>query len=169
MGSAHSTLTQAGLNIFSIQVNVTVVLDPNKKKNFVVENTFMPRFQNSMKFQMYTSGAEVDLPNVEYLLQEIEETCLNIENGKEFLLAAKDMYVYVRRDGDTFTNIENVDCLNDNEDIFVFEYPHTQDLSAKPLPTLIAMKAKLGMDINFNENRTVERAEINPINDHQSA
>ena len=168
MGSAHSTLTQAGLNIFSIQVNVTVVLDPNKKKNFVVGDTFIPRFQDSIKFQMYTSGTDVDLPNVEYLLQEIEETCLNIENGKEFLLAAKDMYVYVRRDGDTFTNIENVDCLDDNEDIFVFEYPHTQDLSAKPLPTLTAMKANLGMDVDSAENRTVDRTEINPINSHQS-
>eukprot|EP00944_MAST-04C_sp_MAST-4C-sp1_P014838 g14838.t1 len=168
MGSAHSTLTQAGLNIFSIQVNVTVVLDPNKKKNFVVGDTFIPRFQDSIKFQMYTSGTDVDLPNVEYLLQEIEETCLNIENGKEFLLTAKDMYVYVRRDENTFTNIENVDCLDDNEDIFVFEYPHTQDLSAKPLPTLTAMKANLGMDVDSAENRTVDRTEINPINSHQS-
>ena len=168
MGSAHSTLTQAGLNIFSIQINVTVVLDPNKKKNFVVENTLIPRFQDSIKFQMYTSGADVDLPNVEYLLQEVEETCLNIENGKEVLLAAEDMYVYVRRDENTFTNIENVDCLNDNEDIFVFEYPHTQDLSAKPLPTLTAMKAKLEMDVETSEEKAIDRTEINPVNSQQS-
>ena len=84
------------------------------------------------------------------------------------MLTAKDMYVYVRRDENTFTNIENVDCLDDNEDIFVFEYPHTQDLSAKPLPTLTAMKANLGMDVDSAENRTVDRTEINPINSHQS-
>ena len=64
-GQRVSILTQAGLNIFSIQVNVTVVLDPQQeKKNFVVENTFMPRFQNSMKFQMYTSGARLLISQV---------------------------------------------------------------------------------------------------------
>ena len=57
---------------------------------------------------MYTSGADVDLPNVEYLLQEVEETCLNIENGKKFCLRLKTCTCTFDRMRNTFTNIENV-------------------------------------------------------------
>ena len=64
MGNAHATLTQAGLNIFSIELNVTVVLDPNLQKNYETYEHYGPRFQDSMSFNMYTSGSEINLPNV---------------------------------------------------------------------------------------------------------
>ena len=95
MGNAHATLTQAGLNIFSIELNVTVVLDPNLQKNYETYEHYGPRFQDSMSFNMYSSGSEINLPNVEYILDEVQETCWNIENNKEFMLTAEDMYVYV--------------------------------------------------------------------------
>ena len=155
MGNAHATLTQAGLNIFSIELNVTVVLDPNLQQNYETYEHYGPRFQDSMSFNMYTSGSEINLANVEYILDEVQETCWNIENNKEFMLTAEDMYVYVKR-GDIYSNIETIDILNDNEKIFVMEYPHKDDLRASPKPTLKTMKIDLGII-------EVEKTESNPI------
>eukprot|EP00943_MAST-04B_sp_MAST-4B-sp1_P000172 g172.t1 len=165
MGNAHATLTQAGLNIFSIEINVTVVLDPNNKKNYEINDSYRPKCQGNMSFKMYTSGTDINLPNLQYILDEVQETCWNIENDKEFMIVADEMYVYVKRSDNAYVNIETIDALNDNEQIYVLEYPHPDDLRSNPVSTLTKMKMDLGIidSIERDEEKVVTKTEISPV------